>query len=271
MLPAEAQTTLIVDAVKVQLGRFATNLALINRAFRRRREPSVASRLPPRSKDWIILQYQSDREAYDMSDGEAFTVDHGRLHWFRPEELNESQSQLYERIVAGPRSRTVRVSALTDSEGRLQGPFNAFLIDPVVGEAVENLGAAIRYRSSLTARSREIATLVVAREVRSNYEWLAHSRLALASGLAEDEISAILDERAPETFDAQERQIWEVTRMLLKQRDLDDEMFARARGALGNVLLMELIVLVGHYELIARSLQVWRVPLPQGAEKQFME
>ena len=198
-------------------------------------------------------------------------MNHGRLPWLRPAELDEAQKRLYEQIVGGPRSLDAQVSALVDTEGRLHGPFNAFLIDPDIGEAVQNLGSAIRYRSVLRPRAREIATLTVASAVESNFEWHAHTRLGRAAGLTDAETAAIFEGRESETFDADERQIWNVTRNLVHNRDLDDQLFAEVHNTLGDVILMELIVLVGFYELIARSLEVWRTPLPDDTEPRFSD
>jgi 4-carboxymuconolactone decarboxylase len=198
-------------------------------------------------------------------------MNHGRLPWLRPAELDEAQKRLYEQIVGGPRSLDAQVSALVDTEGRLHGPFNAFLIDPDIGAAVQNLGSAIRYRSVLRPRAREIATLTVASAVESNFEWHAHTPLGRAAGLTDAEIAAIFEGRESETFDADERQIWNVTRNLVHNRDLDDQLFAEVHNTLGDVILMELIVLVGFYELIARSLEVWRTPLPDDTEPRFSD
>ena len=49
----------------------------------------------------------------------------------------------------------------------------------------------------------------------------------------------------------------------------DEPTFARASEALGTRVLMELIALVGYYDLLALSLTVWRTPLPAGAPPAF--
>lgn len=198
-------------------------------------------------------------------------MNHGRLPWLRPNELDDAQEHLYELIVGGPRAKDVEISALVDIEGRLHGPFNALLLDPVIGEAVQNLGAAIRYHSILKPRAREIATLTVARALRSNFEWHAHTLLGRDVGLTDAEIGAIADDRESKTFGEDERLIWHVTRILIQDRDLEDQLFTEVHDTLGDVILMELIVLIGFYELLARSLQVWRTPLPKDSDSRFFD
>src|SRR5487761_2444212 len=196
-------------------------------------------------------------------------MNHGRLPWLAPSDLDDEQRRVYDLIVGGPRSQSTRASALVDEGGRLEGPFNAMLVDPIIGEAVQNLGAVIRYATRLDARTREIATLVVARSAKSNFEWHAHAHLGRAAGITEDELACILDEREPSTLDATERLVWRISRMLVSERDLDDTTYAEAESTLGQPIVMELIVLVGYYELLARSLRVWRTPLPEGVAAQF--
>lgn len=198
-------------------------------------------------------------------------MEHGRLPWPTPDELDPSCRAVYEKIVGGPRSNGPAAFRLTDQEGRLEGPFNAMLVNPVVGDALQELGAAIRYGSSLSAREREIAILVVARRRASEFEWYAHERVGRLAGLSDVEIASLLDDSVPATssFDAGESTVIAVARHLLERRDLDDVPFADAEAALGRVKLADLIVLVGYYDLLALSLRIWRTPLPAGEASPF--
>ena len=195
--------------------------------------------------------------------------EHGRLPWFAPHELDPSARTLYDRIVGGPRSSGPRTFALTDEAGRLNRPFNAMLLSPEVGTALQELGAAIRYRSGLTPRERELAILEISVLRRSSFEWFAHELVGKQAGLTEAEIQALHDGAPAPTLDATETLVRELVRAFLRDRDLDDATFAAAAKALGTRVLMELIALVGYYELLALSLRVWRTPLPAGAEQPF--
>ena len=74
-----------------------------------------------------------------------------------PAQLGPDARALYDRINAGPRG-----ASMVDDRGALIGPFNAMLLSPALGDPLQELGAAIRYRSSLTDRCRELAILIVA-------------------------------------------------------------------------------------------------------------
>jgi len=194
---------------------------------------------------------------------------HGRLAWLTPQELDASARALYDRITGGPRAQGPRAFALTDEAGRLQGPFNAMLRSPEVGSALQELGAAIRYRSGLTPRAREIAILELSVLRRCSFEWYAHEHAGRQAGLTAGEITALHDGAAVPTLDPLETLVRELVRSLVRDRDLDDGAFAAASAALGERGLMELIALVGYYDLLALSLRVWRTPLPAGAEPPF--
>lgn len=194
---------------------------------------------------------------------------HGRLPWPRPGDLNEGQRSVYDAIASGPRAARPQTFRLTDDEGRLEGPFNAMLVSPGVGLALQDLGAAVRYRTSLTDRSREIAILVLAALRRSDFEWYAHERVGRRAGLTEDELAALLHGDDMPTLSEQESAVRAVSIALASEGDLDDATHAMAEGVLGIQQLAELVTLVGYYDLLALSLRVWRTPLPAGAESPF--
>ncbi len=151
-----------------------------------------------------------------------------------------------------------------DDDGRLLGPFNAMLYSPQVGLPLQELGAALRFRTAFTARERELATLAVAAHQRSDYEWYAHERIGRGAGLTEDELAALRAGRRPALADPRERVVYDVARTLAVAGDLDDAHYAEAVAALGRPLLVELVTLVGYYAALALQLRVFRVGSPPG-------
>jgi 4-carboxymuconolactone decarboxylase len=194
---------------------------------------------------------------------------HGRLPWPTPAELNEPRRAVYDAIAGGPRATGPQSFRLTDDEGRLEGPFNAMLVSPGVGLALQDLGAAVRYRTSLTDRAREIAILALAALRRSDFEWYAHERVGRRAGLTDEEMSALLTGDDPSSLSDDETVLLRTTRLLGTAGDLDDDAFATAEAVLGREQLAELLVLVGYYDLLALSLRVWRTPLPAGESSPF--
>lgn len=164
-----------------------------------------------------------------------------------------------------------------DEAGRLTGPFNAMLVNPAVGDALQQLGAAIRYRTALPARVREVAILVVAAYRRSDFEWHAHAPLAREAGLNDEDLAAIRrcqDPGGPATPEppvlaSDDYLVRRVVQALLVQRDLDDTLFALVTGKFGVACVVELITLVGYYDLLALSMRACRVELPVGVGPVF--
>lgn len=186
---------------------------------------------------------------------------YGRLHWFTPDELNHEQRAFYDELMSGPRD----TSWVSDEHGRLTGAFNARLLDPAVGTAIQALGAALRFSTpALSDRQREIAILETVRHEQCMYEWVAHSQAGLRAGLLPGEIAAIRDGEGHVTFDAAESLTREVAQALLVERDLDDALFERAEGEIGLVAIFDLVSLVAYYQHTALAVRVWRVPMEDG-------
>ena len=178
--------------------------------------------------------------------------------------MTDEQLEVYRSVLEGPRARAPQVFAVTDDAGRLEGPFNALLVDPRLGGPVQALGAAVRFASSLTDRQREIAILELASLERCDFEWYAHERIGRTIGLGDDELEALETDAECANFSADEVVVRRVVRSLHARRDLDDDTFDEATNALGPVRLADLVVLVGYYQLLSLSLTVWRTPLPDG-------
>lgn len=151
---------------------------------------------------------------------------------------------------------------LTDPAGCLEGPFNAMLLSPGLGSALQLLGAAIRFRGELTGREREIAILAVAGQWQSAFERYAHEVVAEAVGLTDDTLRGLWSGDASPILDRRERLVAEVAVALCETADLTDDEYAAAIDELGEAVLFELLTLVGFYETIALQLRVFRVGVP---------
>ncbi|WP_405720091.1 carboxymuconolactone decarboxylase family protein [Streptomyces sp. NBC_01537] len=191
-----------------------------------------------------------------------------RLPLLGPGELNAEQQALYEAITGGPRSTGPQLFALTDPEGRLNGPFNAMLFSPRLGHALQALGSAIRYATELPPRVREMAVLVVATAWDCDFERYAHEPLARAAGLTDPEIRALREGADPRLADPAERAAWSAARALAAPAApdiLDEAWYAAARDALGERTLFDLSTLVGYYATLALQLRLFAIGLPETA------
>lgn len=185
----------------------------------------------------------------------------GRIHKLLPGELSAEQRALYDAIVDGPRAQQASVPPLVDADGALEGPFNAFLLQPALGHALQAVGATLRYRGRLPHRTREVAILVVAACKNAEFERLVHEPVARSLGLTDEHLAAI---RVGEydALPADEAAIAGAVREMVLHGDLSDAAFSELQPVIGAAETLELIALVGYYTLLALLLRVLRIASP---------
>src|SRR5436309_3121420 len=66
--------------------------------------------------------------------------------------------------------------------GRFPHLFHMQMYNPAIVDAWLRLGSAVRFKSELDDATRELAICLVARTTGAEYEWQAHSRIALEQG-----------------------------------------------------------------------------------------
>lgn len=189
-----------------------------------------------------------------------------RLPVLSSDEMTSEQVDLYREILGGPRGQGPRAVLLASGAGGLAGPFNAMLYAPSVGHALQELGTAIRFRTGLAPRVREMAILVVAQAWDSAYERESHELLGRDAGLTDAEIEALRAGADPGFADKQEQVAYSVVRALTgpdpKRADLADDEYDTAVTVLGEQALVELSALVGYYATLALQLRIFRVAGP---------
>ena len=207
-----------------------------------------------------------------------------RIPKLDPSALDDDQRSLYDSIAGGRRAQGPQLFRLADSDGRLEGPFNAFLLQPRLGSALQALGASVRYETGLDDRCREIAILVVAAHWRSDFEQYAHEAVARSAGLTDAELAAIRDGRytdlgaahggghttrdsRPAALAGREAVVARTVAALVARGDLDDAEYRQAVEEVGTAGLFELLTLVGYYATLALQLRVFRVPAPEGTDQ----
>jgi len=186
---------------------------------------------------------------------------------FKPiplEYLTAEQRVLADSIRSGPRG-AVKNSAAA-KPGPLGGPFNVWLRSPDIGNIIQGLGAAIRFRSSLPPKLNELAIIVTARRWTSQYEWFAHHRLALEAGLDPTVAEDIAQGRRPSKMSDDEAIVHDFSRELHETQGVSDATYKRALDRFGELGVMDLIAVNGYYVLVSMTLNVDRTPLPGGAQ-----
>ena len=187
----------------------------------------------------------------------------GRFPLLAPGELSDQQRRVYEAIAGPPRGNGP--FSIVDEAGRLAGPFNALLHSPAIGDAVQGLGAVLRFGGSLPDRTRELVICAVAAELESAYEWYAHSRVATSVGISGTELEKLHDGESPDTLTADEDAALGLARALLRGNTVSPDVHSAALEHFGHGGITEISVLVGYYRLLAGILAAGDVPLPRAA------
>lgn len=154
---------------------------------------------------------------------------------------NEDQRRVVDLIAAGPR-------------GSVPSPFLAMLDAPHLAAVIQEVGAAIRYRSTLSDAHREIAILATAGAVRSGYEWNHHAPIARAAGLPEAVIQSTRPDAAPAPSEP-EATIIALCRQLVANHVVAPDTLATAIGQLGRTGASECVAIAGYYALLANFIK----------------
>jgi nitroreductase len=185
-----------------------------------------------------------------------------RLVPLRPDQLDAAQRRLHDTVLASPRGQGGARRLIQRDDGTLTGPFDAWLRSPVLGEHLERVGMALRTDTVLPAAARETAVLVVARAWGADFEWWVHGLVARREGVPEAAIDAIGQGRRPLFEESTCQAAHDVAHELVARRRLETATIERARGVLGERALVELVTLVGFYQLVSGVLESFSPPGP---------
>jgi 4-carboxymuconolactone decarboxylase len=186
----------------------------------------------------------------------------GRLPLLYPGELTPEQLKLYRHLEETKISTKNADFQAMLPDGRLLGPFNAFLYSPLLGKGFMDWTDAESLYTSLSAPLRQIISLTVATAWQASYELYAHSAMGQSVGLTTATINAIKQGREPEGLTEAESAGYRFTSALVTQREIPDDLYQQARAAFSLTGVVELVHLVGHYLVTSALLKAFGVPEP---------
>jgi alkylhydroperoxidase family enzyme len=134
------------------------------------------------------------------------------------------------------------------------------------------LGTSILAQQQLSPKLRELAILRVARLSPAEYEWVQHVPIALGAGASQEQVDAL--ERGDieaACFDAVERAVLRFTTEVVRDVRASDATFAALAGRLSTREIVELVLAVGYYMLIARLLETTGVDIEPAAGMRVMD
>jgi len=165
-----------------------------------------------------------------------------------------------------PEQKTLTEHVLSGERKSMDGPFNAYLRSPEMGDLEQKLGAYLRFHSSVPRKLNELAIIITARHWSAQFEWYAHYRYALDAGLGRSIADAIAAGKRPAGMQPDEEAVYNFCTELLNTKHVSDPTFDAAKKTLGERGVMDLIGVLGYYEFVSMVLNVDRYPLPEGVK-----
>jgi 4-carboxymuconolactone decarboxylase len=187
----------------------------------------------------------------------------GRLPLVDPKTMEGAQKDLYDRIntIMVPWAEAASFQSKTTT-GRLIGPFNAMLFSPEICNAFLALQVAEQKHTSLSERVRQVVILSVGAVWKAPYELYAHSAVGKKAGLSNDAVRALARGQPSDELTNDERLAQQFTQQLTADRRVEDALYQAASAAFGEKGAVDMIVLVGCYQVVCSVLNAFEVPAP---------
>jgi 4-carboxymuconolactone decarboxylase len=182
-----------------------------------------------------------------------------RLPVLEESKLKPDQRALLDSLREGPRGNAVQI----------RGPFAVILHAPAYGELAQKLGAHVRFSKLVPHRLTELAILVTAHLWRSEYEWHMHAVHAEKAGISPKIINDLRMGRNPKGLTKHERAIYDFVKELHKTKRVSDRNYKRVHEIVGDAGMVEFVGMCGYYVLVAMTLNVFRMPPPDGKPLAF--
>ena len=180
-----------------------------------------------------------------------------RLPNLEKEQLRPEDHQFYESIA--------------DSRGSVRDPYGVLLHSPDLAARVAHTGTYVRFNFDMTEALKETIIITTAREIRSQYEFSAHARLARQAGVSDETIKAIANGSAPAGLSGDEELLVKYVKELVQNHKISDQTFNAVKDKFGTQRTVEITGLVGHYLLVGQILLAFEVDLPDGVEPEIPE
>jgi len=130
---------------------------------------------------------------------------------------------------------------------------------PGIAKLSEDLSRAVRTDTTLDRKTVEFVILIVAREVDCLREWSVHFNQARNAGVSDQTLDAIKARQAPEALSGDEKLLAEFTTQVLRNHRVAPDTYEAAQRKLGDLGVIDLTELIGHYVGIATVMNAFEV------------
>ena len=138
----------------------------------------------------------------------------------------------------------------------LPAPIGMWMNSPKMAQHILPAYMYLRFGNSFGTRLTELAILVAAREINSQYQWTSHEPVALKAGLEQEIIDVVKYRRRVTGLGEKEALIIVFGRELLGDRKVTSETFAHALKVFGKVGVTDMAGLMAFYQFLFVSSNV---------------
>ena len=129
-----------------------------------------------------------------------------------------------------------------------------------------SLGGAILSKQELGARERELLILHAAKLEGGEYEWIQHVPIALAAGASQAQIDALdAGDLTADCYDERDRALLAFSKQVIENVRVDDAIFAAAKSHFSEREIVESILTIGFYMMMARLTEATETDLDEAA------
>jgi 4-carboxymuconolactone decarboxylase len=125
--------------------------------------------------------------------------------------------------------------------------FRALLHSPKAAGYLTSMGAQLRFQSAMPENLKELAIILIAREMNSAIEWTGHAVLAAKAGVSAGSIEAVRARKAPDGLTGDEQVITRFVHELLRNKAVPDAVYGAVHKLLGTKGAVDLTLTCSYY------------------------
>jgi 4-carboxymuconolactone decarboxylase len=166
-----------------------------------------------------------------------------RFSELRLDQLTGEQQKMATMLTTPPRNSQINT-----------GPFNAYARSPGLGILLLQVSDFVRFNSSLPPRLSEFAIMIAARQWSQPYEWRSHYPLAIKGGLDRRILVDLGAGTRPQGMKDDETALYDFCSEMYRDKNVSDASFKAALAKFGERGIMDLIGIIGYYDLVSMAL-----------------
>ncbi len=159
------------------------------------------------------------------------------------EQLTPEQKKWVDSVSAPPRGANFKLP-----------PYRIYMRSPELAARITGMSDYLRWNTEFPARLTEFAILLTARNWNSHWIWRGHYKLAIKGGFDPQTGAELATGKKPAAMLEDEAVLYDMATEMFRDKAITDATYAKALAKFGERGIVELIGLMGYYDLVAMLL-----------------